>query len=83
MSPRFKSEGGTLWMRGAGAGGARARYVVQNYPRTGTIHKAKEFKDAGDASLGWRKLDLEYWKGDDIFIQAHDRRGHACGDQAG
>lgn len=68
-SPRFKCEGGTLWVRAAGSGGARCRYIVQNYPRTGTIHKAKELKDAGDAALGWRQLDLEYWKGDDVFIQ--------------
>jgi len=70
MSPRFKNEGGTLWVRGAGGGGARARYIVDNYPRTGTIHKAKDFKDAGDGTLSWHKLDLEYWKGDEIFIQA-------------
>ncbi|MDZ4289827.1 MAG: DUF1553 domain-containing protein, partial [Prosthecobacter sp.] len=69
ISPRLKCEGGTLWMRSAGGGGARAKYVVQNYPRTGTVHKAKEFKDEGDAVLGWRSLDLNYWKGDDIFIQ--------------
>lgn len=69
MSPRFKCEGGTLWLRTAGAGSAKAKYVVQNYPRTGTIHKAVELKEEGDAALGWRKLDLEYWKGDDIFIQ--------------
>ena len=70
MSPSFKCEGGTLWIRAAGAGGARVRYIVDNYPRTGTIHKAKEFKDTGDGSLAWHKLDLEFWKGDDIFIQA-------------
>lgn len=69
VSPRFKCEGGTLWMRTAGAGGSRARYIVENYPRTGTIHKAKDFKDPADAVLGWRQLDLEYWKGDEIFIQ--------------
>ncbi|MDB6140471.1 MAG: hypothetical protein JWO94_3543 [Verrucomicrobiaceae bacterium] len=69
MSPRFKCEGGTLWMRSAGGGAARARYIVQNYPRTGTIHKAKEFKAPEDEKLGWYKLDLDYWKGDDLFIQ--------------
>lgn len=69
MSARFKCEGGFLWMRSAGAGNSKAKYVVQNYPRTGTIHKAKEFKDKGDEQLGWRQLDLNYWKGDDIFIQ--------------
>ncbi|HYF34381.1 MAG TPA: DUF1553 domain-containing protein [Prosthecobacter sp.] len=70
-SPRFKCEGGFLWIRGAGAGGARARYVVQNYPRTGTIHKAKDFISDEDAVLGWHKLDLSYWKGDEIFIQCN------------
>ena len=69
ISPTFKCEGGTLWMRSCGGGSARARYIVQNYPRTGTIHKAKEFKEPDDAKLGWRKLELDYWKGDDIFIQ--------------
>ena len=69
ISPRFQCEGGTLWMRSSGGGGAKAKYVVQNYPRTGTIHKAKEFKEEGDAVLGWRQLDLNYWKGDEIFIQ--------------
>lgn len=69
MSPRFKCEGGTLWLRTAGGGGAKAKYVVQHYPRTGTIHKAKEFKDTGDGALGWQKLDLSYWKGDEIYIQ--------------
>ena len=40
FSNRFKCEGGTLWLRVAGTGGVKAKYVVQNYPRTGTIHKA-------------------------------------------
>ncbi len=70
ISERFKCEGGTLWIRAAGGGSARARYIVQNYPRTGTVHRAKEFKEPNDNVLSWHKLDLEYWKGDDVFIQA-------------
>jgi len=80
LSPRFHCEGGTLWFRVAGGGGAVAKYVVQNYPRTGTIHKAREFKTDKDAVLGWHKLDLEYWKGDDIHIElttAADRPAQA------
>lgn len=69
MSPRFKCEGGTLWIRSSGGGLSRARYIVQNYPRTGTIHKAKEFKEPADEVPKWHPLDLEYWKGDDMFIQ--------------
>jgi hypothetical protein len=63
----FRNEGGTLWLRCAGAGEARVRYIVQNYPRTGTVHKTLEFKK--DSSLRWQKLDLDYWKGDDVFIE--------------
>jgi hypothetical protein len=69
FTDRFKCEGGTLWFRVAGNGGVKAKYVVQNYPRTGTIHKAIELKDAKDEKLGWRSLDLEFWKGDEIFLQ--------------
>ncbi len=69
MSPTFRCEGGTLWFRVVGEGGAVAKYVVQNYPRTGTVHKARELKTDKDAALGWHQLDLEYWKGDDIHIQ--------------
>lgn len=69
FSNRFKCEGGTLWFRLAGNGGVKAKYVVQNYPRTGTIHKAIELSEAKHEKLGWRSLDLDFWKGDEIFIQ--------------
>ncbi|MFN0076412.1 MAG: DUF1553 domain-containing protein [Prosthecobacter sp.] len=69
FTDRFKNPGGTLWFRVAGNGGVKAKYVVQNYPRTGTIHKAIELKDTKDEQLGWRSLDLEFWKDDEIFLQ--------------
>jgi hypothetical protein len=69
FTDRFKCEGGTLWFRVSGNGGVKAKYVVQNYPRTGTIHKAVELKDEKDEKLAWRSLDLEFWKGDEIFLQ--------------
>ena len=69
FTKRFKNPGGMLWMRTAGNGGVKAKYVVQNYPRTGTIHKAVELKDPKDESLAWRSLDLDFWKGDEIFLQ--------------
>jgi hypothetical protein len=83
FTDRFKCEGGTLWFRVAGNGGVKAKYVVQNYPRTGTIHKAIELKDAKDEQLGWRSLDLEFWKGDEIFLQLTTCRRHARGIQSG
>ena len=69
VTDRFKNPGGTLWFRVAGNGGVKAKYVVQNYPRTGTIHKAVELKEPKDENLGWRSLDLEFWKDDEIFLQ--------------
>lgn len=69
MSPRFQCDGGTLWIRCSGDGSARARYIVQNYPRTGTIHKAVDLTGEATRVPGWRKLDLDYWKGDEIFIE--------------
>ncbi|MCF7788269.1 MAG: DUF1553 domain-containing protein [Prosthecobacter sp.] len=69
FSSRFKNPGGTLWFRIAGNGGVKAKYVVQNYPRTGTIHKAYILKDTKDEELGWHSLDLAFWKGDEIFLQ--------------
>lgn len=69
FTDRFACEGGTLWFRLAGNGGVKAKYVVQNYPRTGTIHKAIELKDEKDETLAWRKLELDFWKGDEIFLQ--------------
>jgi hypothetical protein len=69
FTDRFKNPGGTLWFRVAGNGGVKAKYVVQNYPRTGTIHKAIELKDEKFEKQGWRSLDLDFWKGDEIFLQ--------------
>ena len=69
FSNRFKCEGGTLWLRVAGNGGVKAKYVVENYPRTGTIHKAALLSESRDEKLTWRSLDLDFWKGDEIFIQ--------------
>ncbi|MCX6858386.1 MAG: DUF1553 domain-containing protein, partial [Verrucomicrobia bacterium] len=69
FTDRFKNPGGTLWFRVAGNGGVKAKYVVQNYPRTGTIHKAIELKDTKDELLLWRSLDLDFWKDDEIFLQ--------------
>jgi len=69
FTDRFQCKGGTLWFRVAGNGGVKAKYVVQNYPRTGTIHKAVELKEEKDEKLAWRSLDLEFWKGDEIFLQ--------------
>lgn len=69
FSQRFECPEGTLWFRVAGNSGVKAKYVVQNYPRTGTIHKAVVLKDAKDEEFKWRPLELDFWKGDEVFLQ--------------
>ncbi|HEV7404523.1 MAG TPA: PSD1 and planctomycete cytochrome C domain-containing protein [Chthoniobacteraceae bacterium] len=65
-SPRFRSEGGTLWLRLRGDGKARARYVVDNYPRTGTVFPKVELVGAAEQWVSW---NIDYWKGDQIYIE--------------
>ncbi|MFK5923821.1 MAG: DUF1553 domain-containing protein [Verrucomicrobiota bacterium] len=55
-----------LWLQMAGDGQAMARYVVQNYPRSGTVYPVTRLK--GGEWL-WKKYDLTYWDGDDIHIE--------------
>jgi hypothetical protein len=64
-SPRFKSEGGRIWVRLRGDK-ARARYVVQNYPRTGTIHFKTDVSSDTDTWISW---SLEYWAGDRMHLE--------------
>ncbi len=64
-SPRFTSDGGRLWVRIRGDR-ARARYVVQNYPRTGTIHFKSDVTSETDTWISW---SLEYWTGDRMHLE--------------
>jgi hypothetical protein len=65
-SPRFTSLGGALWLRVRGDGGARVRYVVQNYPRTGIIYNKVELTGGAEQ---WVSFNLDYWKGDQIYLE--------------
>lgn len=66
QSPPFPAEGGKLWLRIRGEGNASARYVVRNYPRTGTIYQKAELNSANDQWIHW---PLEYWKGDTLYVE--------------
>lgn len=57
-------EGEELWVRTLGDG-ATARYVVQDYPRDGTVYT----KLVLQPEWGWRKLDLSYWSGDEVHLE--------------
>lgn len=54
-----------LWLKVIGDGSASTRYVVEDYPRNGTVFPvaqlSKEWK--------WQKFDLTYWNGDEIHLE--------------
>jgi hypothetical protein len=64
-SPTFRADRGTLWLRVRGSK-ARARYVVRNYPRTGTVYPKAELSSDTDQWVGWK---LDYWKGDTLHVE--------------
>jgi len=53
------------WVRAIGAGGARTRYVVQDYPRTGTVYPATKLTP----QWTWHRLNLDYWQGDTVHFE--------------
>ncbi len=54
-----------LWVQAEGDGGASIRYVVQNYPRNGTIYPTQNLRPG----LQWYKFDIAYWDGDLLHIE--------------
>lgn len=67
LSPRFDLDGKyDLWFRLTGEGGAYARFVVQNYPREGSVYPVLKLVGA---PRQWQKLALEYWEGDRIHVE--------------
>ncbi|MCG8650034.1 MAG: DUF1553 domain-containing protein, partial [Pirellulales bacterium] len=54
-----------LWVRAIGDGGASLRYVVQDYPRNGTVYPVTKLKP----DWNWQRYDLTYWAGDKIHLE--------------
>lgn len=54
-----------LWLRVIGDGGASARFVVHDYPRSGTVYPVKTLTKNWE----WQRFDLTYWTGDPIRIE--------------
>lgn len=54
-----------LWLQVIGDGGAMARYVVQDYPRSGTVYPVTGLAP----TWSWQTYDLTYWDGDTIHIE--------------
>ncbi len=67
LSPKYQlDQKYDLWMRVMGEGGAVARYVVQNYPRDGSVFPVTKLNGA---QWRWVKLGLDYWEGDRIYLE--------------
>ncbi len=54
-----------LWLQVIGGGAAMSRYVVQDYPRSGTVYPVKNLKPGWE----WQRFDLTYWTGDSIHVE--------------
>ncbi|MDB5338214.1 MAG: hypothetical protein JWN70_3833 [Planctomycetaceae bacterium] len=54
-----------LWVRALGEGGASVRYVVQDYPRNGTVFPITQLTP----EWSWQRFDLTYWNSDDIHVE--------------
>jgi hypothetical protein len=69
QSAHFSLEGEyELWFRVLGGGGAKLRYAVQNYPRSGTVFPISEIKSD---TWSWLRLDLSYWDGDSVHLELY------------
>ncbi len=65
-SPRFHLDAKQVFVRVAGTGNARARYVVQHYPRGGTVYPINTLNSSSPQWISW---DLEYWRGDHAHLE--------------
>ena len=54
-----------LWLQVIGDGGASTRYVVEDYPRNGTVFPVVNLAN----EWHWQHFDLTYWNGDEIHLE--------------
>jgi len=65
-SPRFNLKDRQVFVRIAGDGDAVQRYVVQDYPRSGTIYPIAKL---GGGNWRWQRWDVAYWNGDSMHLE--------------
>ena len=54
-----------VWLHVLGEGGASTRYVVEDYPRNGTVFPVATLSK----DWQWQRFDLTYWNGDEIHLE--------------
>ncbi|MCA9181344.1 MAG: DUF1549 domain-containing protein, partial [Planctomycetales bacterium] len=67
-SPDFTvGPGQRLWLQVCGDGQAMSRYVVQDFPRDGTVYPVTELKR--ERGWYWQAYDVGYWQGDALHVE--------------
>lgn len=56
---------GEVWVQAIGDGASQFRYVVQDYPRSGTIQPVRRLAP----NWQWIRFDVDYWSGDTIHLE--------------
>ncbi len=54
-----------VWIRAIGNAGATTRYVVEDYPRNGTVYPVTTLKP----TWTWHRFDMSYWKDDNAHLE--------------
>ena len=69
-SPDFRLDGDyEAWMRVCGDNRSMSRYVVHNYPRSGTVYPVRELRGDKGAKWRWERYSLDYWNGEDVHLE--------------
>ena len=69
-SPDFRLDGDyEAWMRVCGDNRSMSRYVVHNYPRSGTVYPVRELRGDKGAKWHWERYSLDYWNGEDVHLE--------------
>ncbi len=69
-SPDFRLDGDyEAWMRVCGDNRSMSRYVVHNYPRSGTVYSVRELRGDKGAKWHWERYSLDYWNGEDVHLE--------------
>ncbi len=69
-SPDFRLDGDyEAWMRVRGDNRSMSRYVVHNYPRSGTVYPVRELRGDKGAEWHWERYSLDYWNGEDVHLE--------------
>ena len=69
-SPDFRLDGDyEAWMRVCGDNRSMSRYVVHNYPRSGTVYPVRELRGDKGAKWHWERYSMDYWNGEDVHLE--------------